>query len=107
MLVSDNEEYVKKANFTVPKQGNLFLHYEHKELGYNYRLSNLLAALGRAQLKKIDYFVSKRDIFKLYYSELSNLPGFNFMPEGKQNLMNRWLTALTIDKEKRASQIMN
>ena len=77
------------------------MHYEHKELGYNYRLSNLLAAVGRAQLKKIDYFVSKRrDIFKLYYSELSNIPGFNFMPEGKQNLMNRWLTALTIDKEK-------
>ncbi|MFL3008010.1 MAG: DegT/DnrJ/EryC1/StrS family aminotransferase, partial [Candidatus Neomarinimicrobiota bacterium] len=71
------------------------------ELGYNYRLSNLLAAIGRAQLIKINKFIEKRrSIFEKYSKELSNIPGFKFMKEHKENISNRWLTTLTIDKKK-------
>ena len=67
MLVSNNEDYVKKARFFATQAREPELHYEHKELGYNYRMSNLLAAVGRGQLESIENRVSKRrHIFDQY-----------------------------------------
>ena len=101
MLVSNNEDYVKKAHFLATQAREPKLHYEHKELGYNYRLSNLLAAVGRGQLQKIDGFVTKRrDIYKRYYDSLSLVEGFEFMPEADLCKSSRWLTTLTIDSQK-------
>jgi pyridoxal phosphate-dependent aminotransferase EpsN len=101
MLVSDNEDYVKKARFLATQAREPELHYEHKELGYNYRLSNLLAAVGRGQLKQIEYFVNKRrQIFSNYVNALSIIDGFNFMIELEGCRSNRWLTTLTIDSNK-------
>jgi pyridoxal phosphate-dependent aminotransferase EpsN len=101
MLVSDNEDYVNKARFLATQAREPDLHYEHKELGYNYRLSNLLAAVGRGQLKQIEYFVNKRrQIFSNYANALSTIDGFNFMDEAEGCRSNRWLTTLTIDSNK-------
>ena len=80
MLVSNNEDYVIKARFLATQAREPDLHYEHKELGYNYRMSNLLAAVGRGQLQSVNNYVSKRrDIYKRYYDALSPIAGIKFM----------------------------
>ncbi|TWT70534.1 DegT/DnrJ/EryC1/StrS family aminotransferase [Crateriforma conspicua] len=74
-------------------------HYEHSELGYNYRLSNLLAAIGRAQLARLDETVRRRrQIFDQYVSRLGPLSGIRFMPEAPGNTCSRWLTVALIDE---------
>ena len=82
MLVSNNEEYVNKARFLATQAREPALHYEHKELGYNYRMSNLLAAVGRGQLEVIhDRVSTRRSIFNRYERGLSHIDGFMFMQE--------------------------
>jgi len=101
ILISNNNNYTNKARFLSTQARENVLHYEHNELGYNYRMSNLLAAVGCAQLMNLDSFVKKRrKIFNRYYKELSIINGFNFMPEAEYCKSNRWLTTLTIDKSK-------
>ncbi len=98
MLVSNNENYVKKARFLSTQARELEIHYEHKELGYNYRMSNLLAAVGRGQLEVLDKRVlSRRAIFNRYDKALSHIDGFTFMHEADYGASNRWLTALMIE----------
>jgi len=98
MLVSTNEDHIKKARFLSTQAREPELHYEHKELGYNYRMSNLLAAIGRGQLQVLDERVkAKRQIFDRYFSALSGIDGIKFMPEADYSRSNRWLTTLTID----------
>ena len=100
MLVSNNEEYVKKARFLATQARESELHYEHKELGYNYRMSNLLAAVGRGQLEVIDDRVStRRSIFNRYEKALSHIDGFTFMQEAGYGKSNRWLTTLTVNEK--------
>jgi len=100
MLVSNNEDYVKKARFLATQAREPELHYEHKELGYNYRMSNLLAAVGRGQLEVIDDRVStRRSIFNRYEKALSHVDGFTFMQEADYGKSNRWLTTLTVDEK--------
>jgi dTDP-4-amino-4,6-dideoxygalactose transaminase len=73
-------------------------HYEHREIGYNYRLSNLLAAVGRAQLADLDRRVeARRAIQARYASALGDLPGWSFMPEASFGRATFWLTCATID----------
>jgi dTDP-4-amino-4,6-dideoxygalactose transaminase len=73
-------------------------HYEHVEIGFNYRLSNLLAAFGRAQLADLDRRVERRrSIFERYRAGLGDLPGIAFMPETPSGRANRWLTCILID----------
>jgi pyridoxal phosphate-dependent aminotransferase EpsN len=101
MLVSDNEDYINKAQFLSTQARESCIHYEHKELGYNYRMSNLLAAVGRGQLQSLDNYVSKRrDIYKRYYDALSFVTGVEFMQQTPYGKSNRWLTTLTIDNKK-------
>jgi len=101
MLVSDNEDYIKKARFLATQARELEIHYEHKELGYNYRMSNLLAAVGRGQLQVLDDRVkSRRLIYKRYFDALSGIEGIEFMPEAAYGRSNRWLTTLTVKPEK-------
>jgi len=101
MLVSDNEDYIKKARFLAAQAREPEIHYEHKELGYNYRMSNLLAAVGRGQLQVLDDRVkTRRLIFSRYFNALSTIEGIDFMPEATYGLSNRWLTTLTVDLEK-------
>ena len=101
MLVSNNEDYVNKARFLSTQAREPEIHYEHKELGFNYRMSNLLAAVGRGQLKVLDERVqARRVIFDRYFDALSNIEGIQFMPEAPYGKTNRWLTTLTVDPKK-------
>ena len=99
ILVSENEEYIKKALFYATQAKEPFIQYEHEEYGYNYRMSNVLAAIGVAQMEVVeDRVLKKREIFEWYKEFLSDIEEINFMPELKNSRGNRWLTALTFEK---------
>ena len=101
MLVSNNKDFVDKARFLATQARDPFPHYEHSTIGYNYRLSNVCAAIGRGQISVLPERVKrKREIFDYYFDQLSEMPGFSFMPEAPYGKSNRWLTCLTIDPGK-------
>ena len=101
MLVSDDKDKIDKARFLSTQSREKALHYEHIELGYNYRMSNVLAALGRAQLEKIDNRVKlRRNIFQKYYNAFSEIDGIKFLKDGESCKSNRWLSTFTIDLSK-------
>lgn len=107
MLVSENEEMIEKARFWSTQSRDQARHYQHSELGFNYRLSNICAGIGRGQLKVLDQRVArKKEIFKRYQQELAGLQGVNFMPINEWNEPNYWLTCLTFDIEGRKTEIM-
>ncbi|MDP4083173.1 MAG: aminotransferase class I/II-fold pyridoxal phosphate-dependent enzyme [Bacillota bacterium] len=100
MLVSNDVDSLRNARFLATQARDPAPHYQHSKIGFNYRMSNILAGIGRAQLEILDERVkARRSIFELYRKELANLPGIYFMPELKDTISNRWLTALTINKE--------
>ncbi|MBT2657095.1 aminotransferase class I/II-fold pyridoxal phosphate-dependent enzyme [Bacillus sp. ISL-18] len=100
MLISNDTELLKKARFLATQARDPAPHYQHSEIGFNYRMSNILAGIGRAQLEVLQQRVEeRRAIFQRYYQELSRIPGFEFMPELKNTKSNRWLTALTINEK--------
>ncbi|AND41928.1 DegT/DnrJ/EryC1/StrS family aminotransferase [Cytobacillus oceanisediminis] len=100
MLISNDAESLKKARFLATQSRDPAPHYQHSEIGYNYRMSNILAGIGRGQMGVLDErVIARRSIFSQYYKELSHLPGLHFMPELKNTFSNRWLTALTIDEQ--------
>ncbi len=100
MLASDDREIIDKARFWSQQARELFPHYEHRELGYNYRMSNILAAIGRGQLQVLEERVQKkREIFEYYQANLSNLPGIEFMPEVLYGRCTRWLTVMLVTPE--------
>ena len=99
MLLSDDEEAVAEARFLSTQARDKAPWYQHSTLGYNFRLSNVLAGIGRAQLKLLDDRVRlRRAVFDRYHEVLSGEPGVTFMPEQGQSRSNRWLTTLTIDE---------
>ncbi len=101
MLVSNNQEAINHALFLSTQARDRALHYQHSQLGFNYRLSNISAGIGRGQMELLDEHIQRRrEIFKTYEKELSPLGGFNFQPELPDSHSNRWLTALTIDPNK-------
>lgn len=100
MLVSHNPEWVEKARFLATQARDPAPHYQHSQVGYNYRLSNVLAGIGRGQLQVLDERVNaRRRIFETYHQHLSSLPGVEFMPEAAFGRATRWLTCLTIDPD--------
>lgn len=99
MLVSHNKEWIEKAKFYATQARENVVHYEHYEYGYNYRMSNVLAAIGVAQMEVIEERVSqKRQIFDWYKESLQNIEEITFMPELENSRGNRWLTAMTFSK---------
>ncbi|WP_455756628.1 aminotransferase class V-fold PLP-dependent enzyme [Sulfurimonas sp.] len=99
MLVSDNKEWIEKAKFYSTQAKEPFIHYEHNEYGYNYRMSNVLAAIGVAQMEVIeDRVLKKREIFEWYKEFLRDVQEINFMPELENSRGNRWLSAITFEK---------
>jgi pyridoxal phosphate-dependent aminotransferase EpsN len=98
MLVSHERALVERARYLATQARDPAPHYEHSCIGYNYRLSNVLAAIGRGQLKTLTQRVAaRRVIFERYVEGLGDLPGIEFMPEAPYGRSNRWLTCLTID----------
>ena len=99
MLLSQNGSYIKKAKKLSSQAREDALHYEHKVVGYNYRMSNILAALGRAQLKKLNLYVEKRrKIYNYYEKRLSGNKGISFMPEISEGRSTRWLSVIISEK---------
>ena len=97
MLVSNNEIWIEKAKFLSTQAKEDFLHYEHKEVGYNYRMSNVLSAIGVAQMEVLDKRVNRRrEIFELYCKELASIDEIDFMPEIVNSRGNRWLTTMLL-----------
>jgi pyridoxal phosphate-dependent aminotransferase EpsN len=98
MLVSEDPEIVAKARFLATQARDPAPHYQHSEIGYNYRLSNVLAGIGRGQLRVLSERVAaRRRNFEIYQQALGKLPGIEFMPEAAFGTATRWLTCLTID----------
>jgi dTDP-4-amino-4,6-dideoxygalactose transaminase len=100
MLVTARREWAEKARHLATQARDPAPHYEHSELGFNYRMSNLLAAVGRGQLRRLDDRVRRRRAnFEAYRAALDDLPGITFMPEHPNGRSARWLTCLTIDAD--------
>lgn len=98
MLVSDDEELVEKARFLSTQARDPAPHYEHSEIGYNYRMSNILAGVGRGQLKVLGERVqARRNIFETYQDSLKDIDGISWMPEPDWSYSNRWLSTCLID----------
>ena len=98
MLLSDNEQWITQARFLSTQAKDPLPHFEHSTVGYNYRMSNLLAAVGRGQLRVLDQRVKKlRAINRRYQEGLGSAPGITFMPEADYGRSNCWLTCLTVD----------
>ena len=101
MLISNHQNLIQKAKFLATQSKENFSHYEHKEIGYNYRLSNISAGIGRGQLKILNQRIEKkRAIFDKYFAELGGIEGIEFLIENENQFCNRWLTVLTIDSNK-------
>lgn len=100
MLVSNDADFIAHARKLATQAREPAPHYEHQEIGYNYRMSNILAGVGRGQLQVLEERVqSKRRIFDYYVDAFSDLPGIQFMPEASWGRHTRWLTTLTIDPD--------
>jgi dTDP-4-amino-4,6-dideoxygalactose transaminase len=98
MLVARDEAWARHARFLSTQARDPVPHYEHSHVGYNYRMSNLLAAVGRGQLRVLEQRVLKRRAnFKYYVNQLSDLPGWSFMPEPEGFRSTNWLSAALID----------
>lgn len=96
----DAKERAVKVHYWVTQAREPVLWYQHKEIGYNYRMSNILAGIGRGQLKVLDRRVEKkRNIFQYYQKHLGSLPGISFMPEPGGSRCNCWLTSIQLAKE--------
>jgi dTDP-4-amino-4,6-dideoxygalactose transaminase len=98
MLVSSDKALIEHAKKLATQAREPAPHYEHRELGFNYRMSNVLAGIGRGQLKSLPQRIRRRrQIFDYYRLALGDLEGVGFMPELPQASGNRWLTCMTID----------
>src|SRR5664280_2652147 len=104
MLMSNNEDLIERARYLSTQARQPAEYYEHTEIGYNYRLSNILAALGRAQLSRLDGMLARRRaIREMYVEELADLPGVRFLGRDQHNEGrsddedNCWLTCIELD----------
>jgi dTDP-4-amino-4,6-dideoxygalactose transaminase len=99
-LLGQRKDWIDRARHLATQAREPVAHYEHRDIGYNYRLSNLLAAVGRAQLADLDRRVEvRRAIRERYRTALGDLPGWSFMPEAGYGRATFWLTCATIDSE--------
>lgn len=107
MLVSDDEEKIKKVRFWSTQSRDQARHYQHSELGFNYRMSNVVAGIGRGQLKVLEQRVDKKKyIFEFYKRELGQLEGVEFMPINDWNEPNYWLSVMTLKGSVRPLDVM-
>jgi len=98
MLVSSDPDLVQQARFLASQARDPAAHYEHSRLGFNYRMSNVLAGIGRGQLQALPDRVSRRRRnFDFYKRALEGVPGLSFMPEAAYGRSTRWLTVIQVD----------
>lgn len=100
MLATDDRRLAQRVRHLATQAKEPAAHYEHTEIGFNYRLSNLLAAVGRGQLSVLeDRVAARRANFEVYARELGDLPGFAFMPEADFGRATRWLSCVLVDEK--------
>lgn len=101
MIISDDELLIKKALKKATQAKENAIHYQHRMVGYNYRLSNICAGIGRGQMEVLDERIKKkREIFEQYVDGLCDISAIDFMPEIRGAFHTRWLSTLTIDPAK-------
>ena len=106
MLVSNNEDGIKKVRFWSTQSREKARHYEHKEIGYNYRMSNICAGIGRGQLKVLDKRIEKKtEIYNKYKNELEKVKEIKMQPIPKNTKPNHWLSVMTIDKDSKVKPL--
>ena len=106
MMVSDNEEYTKKALFWSTQARENERHYEHKDIGYNYRMSNVVAGIGRGQLKVLDERVAKKkEIYEAYKKAFKDIYDIEMMNISDIGESNCWLSVCTIKEESKVKPI--
>lgn len=106
-LVSNNEERIAKARFWATQSRDLARHYQHSELGFNYRMSNVVAGIGRGQLKVLAQRVAKKIYINNFYrKELSSLKDIGFMPINEWNEPNYWLSSITLNEKIKPLDVM-
>jgi dTDP-4-amino-4,6-dideoxygalactose transaminase len=100
-LISNSEDYVKQAKFLSAQARDNAPYYQHSQIGYNYRMSNVLAGIGRGQLEVIkERIQQRRSNFDFYYKNLNRISGISFLKEIEKNFSNRWLTTILVDSIK-------
>ncbi len=100
-LLSNNERWIEKSRFLATQARDQAPHYQHSEIGYNYRMSNIVAGIGRGQMLVLDEWVQKRrNVNRFYRQILREIPGVTFLTEpSDQYFSNYWLTTITIDEK--------
>jgi dTDP-4-amino-4,6-dideoxygalactose transaminase len=100
-LISDHEEYVKQARFLATQARDNAPHYQHSHIGYNYRMSNVCAAIGRGQMTVLQDRINQRRLnFELYTKHLAGIAGITFVQEPAGYYSNRWLSTILVDPSK-------
>lgn len=107
ILASENEEYIKHATFLATQAKEPVRHYEHKEIGYNYRMSNITAGIGRGQLLHLaEHIQKKKEIYEAYQKAFEDLP-ITMNPYEKENSKpNFWLSCMTIEESSKVTPLM-
>lgn len=106
MLVSDDEERIAKVRFWATQSREKFRYYEHKEIGYNYRLSNISAGIGRGQLNVLDERIAeKTNIHNTYKEGLKNIKEIQMQPYMQNSKPNFWLSAIILDKDSKVTPL--
>lgn len=100
-LISNEEKYIKQARFLATQARDIAPHYQHSHIGYNYRMSNVCAGIGRGQMEVLNERVKqRRAVYEYYAEQLSDIPGITFLPEAAGSFSNRWLSTILLDPEK-------
>lgn len=108
MLVSNNEQAIAKSRFWATQSRDQARHYQHSELGFNYRMSNVVAGIGRGQLKVLEQRVQrKKEIFEFYRKQLAEIEDITFMPVNEWDSPNYWLSCATIEGDISSIDVMN
>ena len=106
MLVSNNEEKIKKVRFWITQSRDNARYYQHSEIGYNYRMSNVVAGIGRGQLKVLEKRINKKnEIYEKYKKEFENIKEISMIPIPENTRPNHWLSAITIDSSSKVTPL--
>lgn len=97
-LISDNEALIQKARNLATQARDPAPHYQHSQIGYNYRMSNICAGIGRGQMEVLsERIAQRRNVYEYYEKNLGSIAGISFQPQAIENFSNRWLTAIMLD----------
>ena len=100
-LISNDKQAIERARFLSTQARDSAPHYQHSVIGYNYRMSNIAAGIGRGQMEVLnDHVQRRRSVYECYFNALSHLPGVTFLSETAESFSNRWLTCIVVDPAK-------